>query len=447
MKCVVFVPGILGSELVDSGGDRVWPPNAGEVIGGYNRIDELLADDLRATAVIRRVAVFPVYRSILRDLERCGYTLGGQERVQLPYPYDWRRSNADSAAGLAQKLDALEDLEELILIGHSMGGLVLRFLLESGSFDMRPWFEKITTLITLGTPHFGAPKALERLLGNESLLGLRGRDVVRLASDSRYPSAYELVPRSNSALTVPKVPRGEIPRKMDSFDPAIVAALGLNPVNVQAARDFWSHLDLFNRRPAHVRYFFFGGGSHSSLVRNEWLAPQLEGIERRQSGDGTVPIACAIVPELPHGFSRKKHSAIFEDRNLREALFQFLDAPVGVRPQAAGDVVEVGSQNVFGISIDRETYAVGDPIEVVVSYTREVTDPSESFRIFRLDVETGERDTSAPPKTVGVEFKGSSMNGFSFVISPELAPGLYELLPDREVDDPEPTLFFVESDG
>ncbi len=447
MKCVVFVPGTLGSELVDPANNVVWPPSLWEVTFGYGRINDLMANGLRASSVIRSVGPVSVYKVILDDIERCGYSLGGAARRFLPFPYDWRRSNADAAAGLAGQLDALDDLAELVLIGHSMGGLVSRYLLESGKFSDRAWFDKISTLITLGTPHFGAPKALERLLGKESQLGISGPDLVQLASDSRYPSVYQLAPSPESALTVPRVPPGQVPTKMDSFAAPIAGALTLNPQNVQSARDFWSALDL-EKRPPGVDYFFFGCAAHKTTVRNEWDAPTLAPIERLQGGDGTVPISSAIFAALPHGFSLKKHSSIFEDRELRRSLYRFLDAPAGIKPQAADAVAPVGNRGAFGISVDKDAYTVGEPIEIVASYNQEVVDPAEFFEIVGLDADTGRPDLDKQPIEMRVDFHGVELTSFSVVVTPDLSPGLYELRPAREVDDPEPTLFVVvESHG
>ena len=54
-------------------------------------------------------------------------------------------------------------VEEVVLLGHSMGGLVSRsacFYAESEQDATRVWRSKLTKLITIGTPHHGAP--LER---------------------------------------------------------------------------------------------------------------------------------------------------------------------------------------------------------------------------------------------------------------------------------------------
>jgi len=35
-KCLVFLPGIMGSELVNSSSKEVWPPSAMDLITGYD---------------------------------------------------------------------------------------------------------------------------------------------------------------------------------------------------------------------------------------------------------------------------------------------------------------------------------------------------------------------------------------------------------------------------
>jgi triacylglycerol lipase len=51
-------------------------------------------------------------------------------------------------------------LEELVLVGHSMGGLVIRSAAHAGSARDRRWLPIATRAFYLGTPHLGAP--LER---------------------------------------------------------------------------------------------------------------------------------------------------------------------------------------------------------------------------------------------------------------------------------------------
>ena len=63
---------------------------------------------------------------------------------------------------LAQQLDRLIDqwpqpVERLMLVGHSMGGLLARSALHCGAQAGYRWPSRLTDMVFLGTPHHGAP--------------------------------------------------------------------------------------------------------------------------------------------------------------------------------------------------------------------------------------------------------------------------------------------------
>ncbi|MEO8701605.1 MAG: alpha/beta hydrolase, partial [Kofleriaceae bacterium] len=81
-----------------------------------------------------------------------------------------------NGAAFAENLEELvrgwpEPLHEIVLVGHSMGGLVVRSAVHAAEQAQHTWRGKLTKLISIGTPHHGAP--LERV-GNwfETLLGI-----------------------------------------------------------------------------------------------------------------------------------------------------------------------------------------------------------------------------------------------------------------------------------
>lgn len=446
MKCLVFAPGILGTGLRNSKG-KVWPPNASEIIFGYHRIDDLLSPDLFITNIIEEIWPVNVYQSLLDDVKACGYSEEDEEKCFIPFPYDWRKSNTVSANSLSNILDSHfpdeEDDLQITLMGHSMGGLVMRYLLESGEFIHHPWFNSIDRLITMGTPHYGAPLALFKLSGNDKYAGLSGRDVKKMANDSRYPSSYELVPPTNTALTVSQPMPGSLPHAKNSFDDDFVTKFKMNPDNIVAAQSFWEKMDI-SKRPGNVDYLFIVGSAMKTNVRIEWINETTDPlpIYRKASGDGTVPLASAHISGVPHIFSQKKHSSIFTDRDVRKHLYHFLDAPIGVTPQSA-DEVEVGDEDAIGLSVDQEVYDPGEEIEVVITFNKAVTLSNESFDIVPIDIDSNNVDTDRDSLPINVNFRGAKVKEFSFSIVEEITPGLYELRSYKEIDDPEGTRFYI----
>jgi len=103
---------------------------------------------------------------------------------------------ADNGKRLAVLLSALLEcypgaVDELVLIGHSMGGLVLRSACHYDARHQATWASKVTHVFYLGTPHAGAnlekfghaathmllstPNPITRMIGN--ILNLRSQGV------------------------------------------------------------------------------------------------------------------------------------------------------------------------------------------------------------------------------------------------------------------------------
>jgi pimeloyl-ACP methyl ester carboxylesterase len=79
--------------------------------------------------------------------------------------YNTGRHISTNGAELAALLDALAEawpvpLRELVIVGHSMGGLVARSACLAAERQGLAWRDRLTRLVCLGTPHHGA--ALER---------------------------------------------------------------------------------------------------------------------------------------------------------------------------------------------------------------------------------------------------------------------------------------------
>ncbi len=71
-------------------------------------------------------------------------------------------TNGTLLSGLLEQLVThhADSVEELVLIGHSMGGLVLRSACHRGNVSCARWVQLVRHVVYLGSPHLGAP--LER---------------------------------------------------------------------------------------------------------------------------------------------------------------------------------------------------------------------------------------------------------------------------------------------
>ena len=78
--------------------------------------------------------------------------------------YNTGRHVSDSGHDLADLLGTLEaawpePVEEILLAGHSMGGLVIRSACHYGRDASAGWVERVRHIFYLGSPHMGAPLA------------------------------------------------------------------------------------------------------------------------------------------------------------------------------------------------------------------------------------------------------------------------------------------------
>ena len=78
--------------------------------------------------------------------------------------YNSGRQVSENGASLAGLLEALVvewpvEVSELALVGHSMGGLVARSACHQGGRQGAEWVRLVRHIVSLGTPHLGAPLA------------------------------------------------------------------------------------------------------------------------------------------------------------------------------------------------------------------------------------------------------------------------------------------------
>ncbi len=334
---VVLLPGITGSVL-QRNGKVTWGFSGATLAGSLftrgrslNRAlalredppeEDDLGDGVEATELIPDLHLLPGFWKI-DGYTRVAQTL--QARFQLTegenfftFPYDWRRDNRVAARKLARDSHGwLKRWREsgnpdakLVLIAHSMGGLVARYFLEvlEGWKDTR-------ALVSFGTPYRGSLNALDTLANGMRKGPMGLLDLSELART--FTSIYQLLPiykcydRGNGDL----VRVGET-EGIPNVDPKRAAsALAFHreieeAVNTHRTRDDYLR-DGYRTFPV----VGIGQPTHQSARSGEGgvqLFSHLEGTDRR--GDGTVPRVSAVPIEESRGgrgmFAATRHGSL-----------------------------------------------------------------------------------------------------------------------------------------
>ncbi|MFI8962242.1 esterase/lipase family protein [Streptomyces sp. NPDC053493] len=390
---VVFVPGILGSELRDANGRDVWnltPGVVGSVLFDMERYFERLTLPpgagneapegpyaLSPGGLLREPRVWPglmphvAYKKLARHL---GDLVAGRTVV---FPYDWRLSNRWSAellkAFVERELarwteecrgrgETGERAPKVVYICHSMGGLVTRYYLE-----VLGGRETARSLVTLGTPYAGAVKAVQALTGTfpgRKVRAVPERLRTRLVEAARsMPSVHQLLPTYQCVAGHPDGTRLED-----------VSVPGLDTAMVDDAFAFRRTLDEHIRsnaeadraagRPEAYQLFASGGNGEPTDVLLRLSGGRIAYDDRlpgepRWQGDGTVPCLSATPPDWPNGgrmdWFRLGHTALPNDAKLQRQLLDRYEA-LDHRPYQT-----LGTG--FGVDVP-EAVAKGEPVEV-----------------------------------------------------------------------------------
>ncbi|MGE8450066.1 MAG: lipase/acyltransferase domain-containing protein [Pseudomonadales bacterium] len=335
-EVVVFIPGIMGSELyLDN--ELIWPGTPAEMLFPYGKMEQLLRPDLRVGDIIRRVSISNQYASLIKAFKLCGFDEETPQPTLIVCPYDWRKDNrlaADRLAECVKKLQADHGEDVVInIVAHSMGGLVSRYFLESGSYSAAncPGFDRIQRLITIGTPHRGAPLALCAAMGQIKRLFLNAKQVKQVADQDDFPALYQLMPPSSEPFLWNTDPDARL-EPANFYEDDTAKLLRLNAKNLASAASFHASLDTA-KKPDGVVYFCFIGTRQDTICNVQGTfpgktadgafranAPLPEGVEIADGGDGTVPSWSASIPGMQQLAVGGDHGGLYKTPEVLRTL-------------------------------------------------------------------------------------------------------------------------------
>jgi pimeloyl-ACP methyl ester carboxylesterase len=321
MRKIFFVPGILGSELYLRG-DKIWPPTLCEIHSDAE-VAKLLDPGVTVGDVIGKVGlVFPMYSTIMDALDQIAGATNSQYRS---WPYDWRKDLVETCQQFAQLLDATAAGDEIVLISHSMGGLVVRGVLEDPAYHGAAWRSRVSLAAFLATPHNGAMDAVKTVTGLDAAPGLTKAQSKRLNSDPAYPACYQLFP----LLNAPILWSGPAYDALSLSTTGIWATLGLDPQFLTPISNFRGRLDP-TRKPDTCRYFAIVSAAHdtSTTLARPDANGNFDDHPFPTAGDGTVEIESATALRCQTLFVTGSHVGVTQADDSIACLKGLLHAPV-----------------------------------------------------------------------------------------------------------------------
>jgi pimeloyl-ACP methyl ester carboxylesterase len=229
------------------------------------------------------------------------------------YPFDWRLSIADLGKALKRRLD--KEGSAVMLVAHSMGGLVARYAIGAAGGKCR-------RLIMLGTPNHGsfapvqALRAVYPVVRKVAWLDRR-HTAEDLARDvfSTFPGLSEMLPDPERYDLIDLYDAGNWP------DPAS----GLRPRQPILDRVAEVRAGL---APADRTDTILVAGVDRETVVN--VKPDLDPgqgffYERSHEGDGTVPLALALLAGARTYYVEESHGSLANNRQVGEAVIELLD--------------------------------------------------------------------------------------------------------------------------
>ena len=346
LPLVVVIPGIGGSKLADASGTIVYRDGLGTLLSVVR--DPSVLDpnnELRPVGLIGHCSVIcwqlmTGYDGLLNGISKglglppdrvvtAGEELVDPDATVVAFPYDFRRSVEHIANDLDRVVRARAQGRRVVLVAHSMGGLVAAwwwaFMSEGIDVDQ---------IITLGTPFRGAAKALDTLLN-----GMRiGPYVPQAVTDTvrTWDSVFDLLPHYQ---VVDGNDKYRYPYELPSGITSAVAGFSGKALNAyqknQRLNDALVNKVAESGRNPFTVYYSQGHATlgHASIDAHSDGLVVAKGNPRAipaswDGGDGTVPMFSMIPYLMERDVSRwrrlaGKHQDLVEEKSVFEHLSEY----------------------------------------------------------------------------------------------------------------------------
>lgn len=326
---LIVVPGVMGSMLQSAGEGGIWWL---DVLRARDRLDQLALapgglNDASTTADIQPCSIDITYAPMRSAIAHSG-DFGGS----VQFPYDWRKPLHASAKALRDLVVRVyNDYGEPVhLVGHSMGGLMIRTTLMRHGAEL---WDKIGKIVFIATPHYGSTSIagyLKNHLWGWDQMAVLGAYLSRDTFRSLW-GVLELLP---APAGVYPGARGGEPHPCANFDLYKAAEYQLKldateTVALQRALDDARqlHQDLYSWHqtlsPNELnRMLQISGVGRKTLFRLEvqpgWLGlwqDVLKVTDRdpdnpHREGDGRVPVAAAALEKIQVRYVKGEHGSV-----------------------------------------------------------------------------------------------------------------------------------------
>lgn len=318
---VIFVPGLTGSVLENAGGSRkevVWLNPFALLQGRMNHLD--LADDgvTDATEGVTIEAPRPLWVAYAKIILRL------QHEFSAPvFAYDWRKATTHNARLLRDFINEqlpASGFERVVLVGHSMGGLVITDYLTMPETKAEAE-QKVRTVVTLGTPYRGAMEAVLAFANPDdpkfSVLAKvnKNNDAHRMVLT--WPGMYHLLPAPNNLY-----PGWSPLPDLDIYDPAVWRDhnIAIKENHLAAAK---AHHQMLAAADPQVPYHLVAGTYYDTPI--SIMGTMLSGepkINRDENGggDGTVEVSSAIFNDRGCYYLQELHVELVLDQDVIDTV-------------------------------------------------------------------------------------------------------------------------------